>query len=203
MGHDCTIQKAKVLHNIGLDYRDLGFEKQAISCHEESLNIYRKLSDRRGEATSLHGLGMDYLILSNKEGDNKEYQKRAIDNLKKSCDLFSLEEKCRWQYARSLNSLGLAYQKVGNWKEAIDRHQESLDIYRKLSNRRGEATSLYSLAFVYKNQRNWNKALKFGEKLYKIYEIYEELDDPSRKDATQLLEDIYSDFCWTHEVYLN
>jgi len=199
LGHDCKIQKAKLLHNIGLDYRYLGFKKQAISCHEKSLDIYRKLSDRRGEATSLQGLGMDYLFLSNKEGDNKEYQKRAIDNLKKSCDLFRREEKYRWQYAISLNGLGRAYQKVGDWKQAISHHEISLDIYRELSDRRGEATSLYNLAFAYKNQRNWNKALKFGEKSDKIYE---ELDDPRRKDATQLLDDIYSDF-WTHEVYLN
>jgi tetratricopeptide (TPR) repeat protein len=45
--------------------------------------------------------------------------------------------------------LGNAYQSLGQYQQAIQFHQQSLDIEREIGDRRGEASSLQSLAYAY------------------------------------------------------
>ncbi len=49
----------------------------------------------------------------------------------------------------SLSNLGNAYDYLGKYQQAINYHQQSLDIAREVGNRQGEAASLGNLGLAY------------------------------------------------------
>jgi len=57
------------------------------------------------------------------------------------------------------NTLGLAYDSLGKWDEALLHYQASLDIKRALGDRQGESTTLMNIGNVYQLQGRWDEAL--------------------------------------------
>jgi tetratricopeptide (TPR) repeat protein len=57
-----------------------------------------------------------------------------------------------------LDGLGAALLRVGDFSQAIDCYQRSLDIYRRLGDRRGSAAAYNNLGTVYYYQRRYDAA---------------------------------------------
>ena len=76
--------------------------------------------------------------------------------------------------ASALTNLGSIYSVQGNNKLAIESLEKSLEIKKKLGNKKGMGVSLNNLGAVYYNMKDFDKALQFFEE---AYILYIELDD--------------------------
>ncbi|QIZ73677.1 tetratricopeptide repeat protein [Oxynema aestuarii AP17] len=73
-----------------------------------------------------------------------------------------------WRYPASLTSLGNAYNSLGQYREAIAFHEQSLEIQRAIGNRGGEATSLNNLGNAYYSLGQYREAIAFHEQSLEI-----------------------------------
>ena len=141
------------------------------SFHQQSLDIFRQIGDRHGEASSLNGLGNAY-------GSLGEYP-RAIDFYQQSLEI-KRQIGYRSGEANSLSDLGIVYRSLGEYPRAIDFHQQSLEIFRQIGDRHGEASSLKNLAYALaKLDRPW-EALQHYQKARQLYaklELEHEVQD--------------------------
>jgi CHAT domain-containing protein len=116
-------RQAHALTGLGTLYRRLGNYEQAIRYHQRSLAIYRELKDRAGEATVLGNLGNVYLNLG---GTNTGIKAEKHGFVISNQDIT-----------------------FGYYNKAIEYHQQSLAISRKIGDRQNEAISLGALGTVY------------------------------------------------------
>ncbi|WP_257236652.1 tetratricopeptide repeat protein [Nostoc sp. 'Peltigera malacea cyanobiont' DB3992] len=66
-----------------------------------------------------------------------------------------------WNYLASLSSLGLADFSLGQYQQAIDFHQQCLEISREIGDRNSEGKSLINLGLVYLYQGQYQEAIEF------------------------------------------
>ncbi|MFK0733341.1 MAG: tetratricopeptide repeat protein, partial [Gloeotrichia echinulata HAB0833] len=64
-------------------------------------------------------------------------------------------------YLDSLNLLGFAYFSLGEYQQAIEFQQQSLDISRDINDRNGEGFSLMALSYTYFSLGEYQKAIEF------------------------------------------
>ena len=77
-----------------------------------------------------------------------------------------------------MGNLGTVYYSLGNYPKAIDYHQQSLAIQRKLKNRRGEALCLNNLVTAYRYMGEYAKATEYEQQSLAINQ--EEAAAPTR-----------------------
>ena len=63
----------------------------------------------------------------------------------------------------SLGDLGNAYDSLGDYRKAIDYHEQSLAIAREIGDRSGEGSSLGNLGNAYDSLGNYRKAIDYHE----------------------------------------
>ncbi len=107
---------AKAYLNSGYCSRLLANFERAIEFFENSLQIYRAISDKTGESRALNALANVYLNLSNFE-KAIEYYSECIYKLQSIGDL-------RFE-AAVLSNRGLAYQQLGNLRASLNNFLES------------------------------------------------------------------------------
>ncbi len=83
----------------------------------------------------------------------------------------------REQMTTALNTQGISYAVRGNYPQALEYYQKSLELDIALDNKKGIAGSLNNIGLVYRNQGNNDKALRYFEKSLLLYE---ELDHKNR-----------------------
>ncbi|UXE64561.1 MAG: tetratricopeptide repeat protein [Woronichinia naegeliana WA131] len=152
-------QYGAALTSLGNAYFSLGEYQRAIAFHQQSLEIERKIGNKKGEAASLGGLGNAYRSLG-------EYQ-RAIAFHQQSLEI-AREIGDRQGEAGSLNNLGNAYRSLGKYQRAITFHQQSLEISREIGDRRGEAASLGNLGSAYNALGEYQRAIAFHQQYLDI-----------------------------------
>jgi tetratricopeptide (TPR) repeat protein len=64
-------------------------------------------------------------------------------------------------YAAVCNKLGNAYESLGQYQQAINFHQQSLEIDREIGDRDGEGGSLCNLGNAYQSLRQYQRAIDF------------------------------------------
>ncbi|MBD2743631.1 tetratricopeptide repeat protein [Coleofasciculus sp. FACHB-1120] len=74
-----------------------------------------------------------------------------------------------WEFAASLNSLGIAHNSLGQYQPAIDYHQQSLAITRQISDRNGEARSLSNLGNAYNSLGQYQPAIDYHQQSLAIF----------------------------------
>ncbi|WP_375443188.1 tetratricopeptide repeat protein, partial [uncultured Nostoc sp.] len=78
------------------------------------------------------------------------------------------DERENWNYRAALNNLGLAYLSLGQYQQAIEFLQQSLDIAREISDRNTEGLSLMNLGLAYLYQGQYQQAIKFYQQSLEI-----------------------------------
>ncbi|MEH2004156.1 tetratricopeptide repeat protein [Nostoc sp.] len=72
-------------------------------------------------------------------------------------------EKETWKYGFVLNELGNASQCLGQYAQAINYHQQSLEIKKKIGDRNGEVDSLGNLGTCYNSLTEYPRAINYYE----------------------------------------
>jgi tetratricopeptide (TPR) repeat protein len=158
--------RADTLIKLGSLYDSLGRFKQVkffdlgIDCYQESLIIFKDLSNRSGESKSLMGLGNIYCFL-NRCDEAMEYYQQSLIIFRELGD--------RDGEGKSLLGLGVVYHLYHRWDEAIDCYQQSLTIFRELGNRYGESGTLNNLGNVYHSQRECDEAINCYQQSLAIF----------------------------------
>jgi len=169
---DIKAQAAQFL-NQGIEQFYVSDFRGALTSWEKSLELYRQIDDRQGEANSLGALGVAYHSLG-------EYQ-RAIAFHQQQLDI-TREIGYKQQEAKSLGNLGAAYDSLGDYQQAIVFHQQSLEIKKEIGDRQGEANSLGNLGNAYDSLGEYQRAIAF---LQQTLEIAREIGD-RRGEANSL-----------------
>lgn len=76
--------------------------------------------------------------------------------------------------ANSLNGLGNAYRSLGQYQQANDFYQQSLEIKREIGDRHGEANSCFNLGLVFaKLDRKWEAVIQYqnARQLYEALQL--------------------------------
>ncbi|MFB2876741.1 CHAT domain-containing protein [Floridanema aerugineum] len=132
-------------------YRQSQF-REAIRNLEQALVIYREIGDRRGEGTTLTGLGAVYRSLG-------QYPK-ALEFYQQSLAI-RREVGDKAGEGTILSSLGSVYYSLGEYPKALEFYQQALAIRREVGDKAGEARILNNLGEVYRNFGQYPKALEF------------------------------------------
>jgi tetratricopeptide (TPR) repeat protein len=74
------------------------------------------------------------------------------------------------QKAVALGNLAIIYQGMGDYKTAIEKHNEVKDIFEKEGDRENVAVALHQLGMIHQDQGNYKEALKKYEESLKIKE---------------------------------
>ncbi len=119
--------------------KDLDVQRQAIEKYQQSLAIWRKISDRQRESDALNSLGIVYRTLT-------EYQ-QSLDFLKQGLAL-RRELGDRKREAGSIGNLGQTYEAMRQYKEALDHYQQALAIRRETGGGRDLAITLNNIGTV-------------------------------------------------------
>ncbi len=119
---------------------------------QESLRIARSISDKRGTAWALNGLG----VLAHWRQRHAE----AIEYYEESLQL-AREIGDQTRIAGALNNLGLVKKELGEYEEARRRLEESLQIFRAIGNRAGITSPLTNLGDLFGKLGQHDKAREY------------------------------------------
>src|SRR5262245_56067055 len=132
-------------------------KRRSIEKYHEAMELYRRATDRYGEAQTLNNIGVVYLSL-------RELQK-ALDKFNEALPIRRALGDRRGE-AATLNGIGLVYRSLGDMQKALEKYNEALPIKRTIGDRRGEAHTLSNIGFVYRSLGDMRKALeKYNEAL--------------------------------------
>ena len=122
---------------------------KAIQSFEQSLVLFRRIRDSRGEAVSLVGTGGVYLSTG-------EYD-QAIDVLNQAL-IINRENGYQQSEAVTLTRLSIVYDSLGQYDQAILLAEQALAIEREIGDRYGELGSLNNLGSTYFSLGRYDQA---------------------------------------------
>jgi tetratricopeptide (TPR) repeat protein len=173
--------EAVVLNNLGVVYEKQEKLQQAIDSYQQSLKISNDIPDRDlcNDARTRNNLGR----VCNRMGQNyynqRQYQQSAQFYQQALSAFEGIQGDFRTkttQEGEATASLGLgnAYHFLGRYSDAMNLHQKTLDISRRLGDRSGVANALLGLANVYYSLGNYEKpddknAIKFYKEALSIF----------------------------------
>jgi CHAT domain-containing protein/tetratricopeptide (TPR) repeat protein len=132
-------------------------KRKSIEKYHEALELYRRATDRNGEAQTLNNIGGVYWSLGEMQKALEKYNealpiRRAVGD--------------RRGEAETLNNIGAAYGALGETRKALEKHNEALPIWRAVGDRSGEAVTLSDIGAIYFSLGDRRKALEiFNEAL--------------------------------------
>jgi hypothetical protein len=125
-------------------------KRKSIEKYHEASELYRRASDRKGEAQTLNNIGEVYSSLGDMQKTLEKYNE-ALPLRREVGD--------RRGEALTLNNIGVVYQSLGEMQKALDKYNEALPIRRAIGDRRGEAITLTGIGLVYQSLGEMQKAL--------------------------------------------
>lgn len=151
--------KAKILGNLGMTYYNLDKYDKSVDCNENSLNLFRQLGDKKGEALALISVGRYYYTLGDYE-QGLQCGKQALD--------IAQEIEDRSSEAEALNILGMIYRGMENYQQAIDSHQEQIFIAREIGDLREEGHAMGNLSIVYEKLEDYPQSANYAHQFLSI-----------------------------------
>jgi len=149
---ELIFREAEQLQNGTLEAKTKSIEK-----YHEALELYRRATDRDGEAQTLSNIGKVYWSLGE--------MRKAMERFNEALSIFHATGARRGE-ATTLNSIGEVYRSLGETQKALEKFNEALPISRAVGDRRGEAITLNNIGTVYWSLGETQKALeKYNEAL--------------------------------------
>ncbi|MFK5982209.1 MAG: CHAT domain-containing protein [Flavobacteriaceae bacterium] len=151
---DSVFLYAEVLHVRSRIYIDLGEYTKAIAVAKKALHKYIFLNDKPKIAALNNIVGVGYYFKSELDSTLYYYNKSFIQ--KKELKL----EK--WQLAISVNNIGIVYEDMAKYDEAIDLYTQAVNFLLEDTTSVNFLSDIYiALANTYKHKNNLVKALEF------------------------------------------
>jgi tetratricopeptide (TPR) repeat protein len=158
-----TAGVARALDGLAYVHQFEGAEDDLVqSLHSESLQLWRKLGDKRGIASALGSL-------AHRAAARYEFDK-ATSLFKESLALFQDVEDQR-EIAGALWNLGQIELRRGRYEESTSLFNESLNIYQDLKDTHGIPTQIRCLAEVERAQGNLETAKTLFEESLKDFRV--------------------------------
>jgi CHAT domain-containing protein/tetratricopeptide (TPR) repeat protein len=149
---ESIFREAEGLRNGTLEDRRKSIEK-----YHEALDLYRRATDRNGEAQTLRNIGAIYFSLGE--------MRKALEMFNEALPIRRAVGDRRGE-AETLSDIGVVYRELGETQKALEKHNEALPIRRVVGDRRGEAETLSNIGVVYRSLGETQKALeKYNEAL--------------------------------------
>jgi CHAT domain-containing protein/Tfp pilus assembly protein PilF len=149
---ESVFREAERLQNGTLEAKRKSIEK-----YHEALELYRRATDRNGEAQTLNNIGEIY--------DVRGEMQKALEKFNEALPI-SRAIGDRKVEAVALSNIGGVYWSLGEMQKALEKYNESLPISRAIGYRSGEATILDSIGLAYRSLGEMQKALdKYNEAL--------------------------------------
>jgi CHAT domain-containing protein/tetratricopeptide (TPR) repeat protein len=146
--------------------------RKSVEKYHEALDLYRRASDRNGEAQTLNNIGEVYWSLRE--------MRKALEKYNEALPLRRAIGDRRGEAVTS-NNIGVVYRSLGEMRKALEKYNEALPLSRAIGDRRVEAAALNSIGVVYWSLGETQKALeKFNEAL----PIYQAVGDRSGEALT-------------------
>src|SRR5262245_40955465 len=131
--------------------------RKSVEKYHEALELYRRASDRNGEAQTLNNIGEVYWSLRE--------MRKALEKYNEALPLRQAIGARRGE-AVTLNNIGVVHRSLGEMQKALEKYNEALPISQAVGDRRGEADILNNIAVVFWSLGEMRKALeKFNEAL--------------------------------------
>jgi tetratricopeptide (TPR) repeat protein/tRNA A-37 threonylcarbamoyl transferase component Bud32 len=154
-------QKADVLHAIGAAYKFLDKPNDALRYYQESLDIKRRIGQKRGIAVTLGEIAQIRERLGNQDA--------ALANLKEALQI-QREIGDKRGTGLTLINLGGHYEDSGNYDLALQNYKESLQIQREVGNQDGEGLCLNNIGNIYLFKTQYDDAQTYFERALQIRE---------------------------------
>jgi CHAT domain-containing protein/Tfp pilus assembly protein PilF len=144
-----THEQADAVNSEAGTFEVLGEPRQALHLYQQALDLFRTTGDGLREASLLNNIGWTKSTLANWQG--------ALDSYRRALELVGTSP-------RVLANMGVAYGQLGESDQAEALFNQSLPLWKRVGDRRGEATTLYGLANLYIGENQPAKALPVLER---------------------------------------
>jgi len=161
-------EKADVLHAIGAAYQGLDKPAEAQRYYQESLEIKRRIGQKRGIAVTLGRTAQVQEQLGNLDAALASY-KEALQIQREIGD--------KKGTGLTLIDLGDFYSNRGNYDQALQDFKESLQIQRDVGNQDAEGLCLNNIGNVYLFKTQYDDAQTYFERALQIREKTKNPDD--------------------------
>ncbi len=138
------------LNNLGIALQEVRRFEEAITAHQQDLEICRETGDRHREGTALNNLG-------NALQEVRRFEE-AITAHTHAAAIYR-ETGDRHGEGIALGNLGIALREVRRFEEAITAHQQDLEICRETGDRHREGTALNNLGNALQEVRRFEEAI--------------------------------------------
>lgn len=172
--YDTIIQKypndSEVYFQMGLLYEEKGDLKNAVA----SMNQVVKFDPNHPQA--YFHLGKDTILMGEAEKGISQYLVKAL----------SIETQLENDHGKAevLNAMGVGYERLGRYEDAIRYYNESIAIKEKIGNKKGAAKSLTNIAKIHIFQGEYDVAQKILNRTLAIFEQIQ--DDQGISDITNM-----------------
>jgi len=132
-------------------------KRKSIEKYHEALEMYRRATDRNGEAQTLSNIGEVYWSLGE--------MRKALEKYDEALPILQAVGNHNVE-AITLNNIGSVYRSLGEAQKALEKYNEALPLRRAVGDRSGEAVTLNNIGAVYWSLGETQKALeKYNEAL--------------------------------------
>ncbi|UKN00276.1 CHAT domain-containing protein [Paracrocinitomix mangrovi] len=157
----CFRYKMNAQNVLGMNYFDLGNQKEAFKQYSSSLEIAIKIKDTSGILNVNNNLSNYYY-------EHGDYDK-SIQLLTRSLEIYE-NRKDSIGIAKMHNNIGIVNDKCENIPKALDHHFKSLEIKKRLGYNRFTGSSYNNIGLIYYRQNNYDLAIKYLDSCMLYYE---------------------------------
>jgi serine phosphatase RsbU (regulator of sigma subunit)/TPR repeat protein len=155
--------RAMVLNNLGIISQESGDNKKALEYYDKSMEMQKKVGNKKGVAAALNNIGLVY-------DDYGNFSKAKLyfeESLKIRMELGDTSE-----YPVLLLNIGRMEKQFGNYSNAIKYYMNALKILESRNDSLGMPMVFQDLCDLYVIREEYNTALEYLKKSLKIYQLY-------------------------------
>jgi signal transduction histidine kinase len=179
--HNLEADRTLVLGNIGLVYKEQKNYEIALKYYKEVLAIHRKNNNKRNAATILNNIGNLY-------GEQKKYS-QALKAQQEALDIREEIGDLPGEASSLINIADIYLNAFRDYDKALNYAQRGLGINRKTNSNTDIANALIVIANIYKEQKNYNKAIDNAKQGLSFLDNIDALS--LKKEACRILSESY------------
>ena len=169
---------AAALYHLGRALSATGEPREALTCYEQALDLWREAGDLGNEAVTLSSIGLVYNHLGGRQQALTYYQ-QALPTLRELGD--------RYGESTTLNNIGHVHKEWGDLRWALTYFQQSLPIAREVGDRAGEAVTRFNIAMIHRENGDLDQAI--GE-LELVVDLDRQVEHPDLASDTAALKQV-------------